>query len=62
MWGELAPPGGGSLGRGWEGACAHLPWAGQARVLVLLVRHLQLEEVVPENCSVAGWGSHTLKK
>ena len=28
MWGEVAPPGGGSLGRSREGACAYPPWAG----------------------------------
>lgn len=28
MWGEVAPPGGGSLVRSREGACAYLPWAG----------------------------------
>lgn len=53
---EAAPPGGGSIGRGREGVCAKLPWAGagacafgESRVFIALGNW-------QENCSIAGVG------
>ena len=37
MWGEVAPPGGGSRARSWEGACAVLPGHGRGRAPLPLV-------------------------